>query len=748
MKKTIYILLAILLCTCLPVQAYEYFTIHFKDGTTSEAFYATDVESISYSKQDLDGMEHADWQVQEIQTIDSLYRIPLADIAYLDFKDVDENVVANDIASVSEAIAPLFNDCKSPLQLSEHLPTIQSIDGVEDAYISNQTLFVKVRDWGYISFMYPIEDSNTDDEIKLLASSSNRASTPRRSSSETNNHQHTEVLKACVVNQQFKDLNRKWFQDIAKQYCSSFASMGIDTKTINMPSPNFFRNQIFDYDVVFIKAHGDYEVKRDLHWLCTGEEIWSYNPEKSSVGDIEKFLKVNVRNWINHGFSSRKISFMCIGERRGEDSLNVFYTSISDEYIRSATRRFKNDGSAIVFNTACESMMKNYKMAEAFKEKGAACYLGYDDANSVGGVAGKHLFAHLLGGKSLLGAYMAIPQQYKEQTFYIDIDGKMHPDKPSGVKSTECNPKLKPDRNEILSICITHPETLFAEEISDGYILKGQMKGANISGIYEDVYPGLQIDTNSDMSQASPLDVEIGGYDPETLYWKWEVTLDESKLQPNTTYYYRAYIYDGYSYCYGEIKSFTTKGGAEAYAFRDPGEDGKWSTLFFYYDNKKNERGRKGRIYNVEEKDDYGNPKWIESYGHVLSKIVIDSTFVNYTPTTTKGWFQSTPRAQIAITTIENLCYLNTSKVTNMHGMFMGSKYLTSLDLSTFDTSKVTNMYGMFLECESLTSLDLSSFDTSNVKNMSYMFFGCSSLTSLDLSSFDTSNVTVMWCMF
>ena len=89
-----------------------------------------------------------------------------------------------------------------------------------------------------------------------------------------------------------------------------------------------------------------------------------------------------------------------------------------------------------------------------------------------------------------------------------------------------------------------------------------------------------------------------------------------------------------------------------------------------------------------------------------------------------------------------------TSKVTNMRGIFQGCRYLTSLDVSNFNTSKVTNMDYMFSGCRGLTSLDLSNFNTSNVTSMNNMFNGCSGLTSLDLSGWNTSNVTNMGGMF
>ena len=90
----------------------------------------------------------------------------------------------------------------------------------------------------------------------------------------------------------------------------------------------------------------------------------------------------------------------------------------------------------------------------------------------------------------------------------------------------------------------------------------------------------------------------------------------------------------------------------------------------------------------------------------------------------------------------------NTSKVTDMNGMFSSCKSLTILDLSNFNTSKVTNMNYMFEECSSLTSLDLSSFNTSKVTNIQKMFYNCKSLATLDLSSFNTSKVTSMFGMF
>ena len=69
-------------------------------------------------------------------------------------------------------------------------------------------------------------------------------------------------------------------------------------------------------------------------------------------------------------------------------------------------------------------------------------------------------------------------------------------------------------------------------------------------------------------------------------------------------------------------------------------------------------------------------------------------------------------------------------------------------DFSGFDTSRATNMEGMFKGRSALETVDLTKLDTSSSTDMSSMFQGCSKLSALDLSKFDTSRVTDMYGMF
>ena len=127
-----------------------------------------------------------------------------------------------------------------------------------------------------------------------------------------------------------------------------------------------------------------------------------------------------------------------------------------------------------------------------------------------------------------------------------------------------------------------------------------------------------------------------------------------------------------------------------------------------------------------------------------ITTVSVDQSCQDYDGETLKCLFSRCSN----LTTINNLNYLNTSKVKDMGDMFSLCAKLGTLNLSGFNTSNVTKMDNMFDGCSSLISIRLLSFDTSNVTTMSSMFNGCSTLASLDLSTFDTGKVTTMYQMF
>ena len=95
-----------------------------------------------------------------------------------------------------------------------------------------------------------------------------------------------------------------------------------------------------------------------------------------------------------------------------------------------------------------------------------------------------------------------------------------------------------------------------------------------------------------------------------------------------------------------------------------------------------------------------------------------------------------------------DVSHFQTPRLDWMGAVFRNSDRITSLGLSSWDTKSVTSMVSLFEGMSSLSSLNISNFNTGNVTDMSNMFNGAKSLTNLDLSHFDTSKVTRMDSMF
>ncbi|MCR4947282.1 MAG: BspA family leucine-rich repeat surface protein [Lachnospiraceae bacterium] len=101
-----------------------------------------------------------------------------------------------------------------------------------------------------------------------------------------------------------------------------------------------------------------------------------------------------------------------------------------------------------------------------------------------------------------------------------------------------------------------------------------------------------------------------------------------------------------------------------------------------------------------------------------------------------------------ALTHIDGLNKLDTSKVESFNCTFYYCKKLKEIDVSGFDTSSAKDMNYMFMYCSEVEELDVSGFDTSKTTSFIQLFAGCNSLKSLNVSGFNTSNVTDFRWMF
>lgn len=229
----------------------------------------------------------------------------------------------------------------------------------------------------------------------------------------------------------------------------------------------------------------------------------------------------------------------------------------------------------------------------------------------------------------------------------------------------------------------------------------------------------------------------------KAIYASPKFVVNVSDLDSKANMFYRCYNLAGESKSYNPAHINGDYAKIVGGYFLDATDLKPWvkqndKTITFYYGYKKTFREREG---------EYELSSWLnknKDKRKPFTKATFDESFALYQPDSCKNWFYN----YLKLEEIENLHYLNTSKVTTMHGMFFHCNCLKSLDLSAFETSNVKDFAYLFYSCKRLESLNVSSFDTSAATNMQTMFSYCEKLKTIDLTNFETANVQSMKYMF
>ena len=152
------------------------------------------------------------------------------------------------------------------------------------------------------------------------------------------------------------------------------------------------------------------------------------------------------------------------------------------------------------------------------------------------------------------------------------------------------------------------------------------------------------------------------------------------------------------------------------------------TVLTFYYDDQKESRnGMDIGPFTNGLNNNFSSKGWYEKEKNppTIKTVVFDSSFANYSPTSTAYWFQTNSSIERFVGW-ENL---NTANVTDMTEMFSGCGVKT-LDLSTFNTSNVNSMGLMFYNCTLLKTIYVGNeWSTSSLTDEGgNMFHACTNL--------------------
>ena len=439
-------------------------------------------------------------------------------------------------------------------QLKEYADKIRAIKGVEEVYFNESTtMFVKIKDFRTISYSYfPEPDESSFETMKQQVAQRVKAATEADEDDIVYSHQGFTDAKLLVVNQQTDRQHSKLSGGVVR---SLFQKLGFETDTVNSPDIEFFRNGIFDCDYLFLITHGIYNNEKRRHWVATSVPV-----ERDSKGKLIPSFWEKYKD-----YSDEFVSF------------DYDVVIVSEDFINSTSKQFNHPGEGIVFNVACQSMKGpntngsdtiDTSFADVFIRKGAGIYLGYDETNWRGQVAGLEFYSKLLMGMSVIHSFSFLTgglEHENHKKFWADLI-------------------LYPDNDTFTQRCINRPNISW-EDKSDDNGLQIDLHAANLYTYYIHAtsYDSWEfINNNSSLSKlpfkygfelslsekftdiAGRLEKKAGDNELGIPYLEYTESLtynateSNSMIKPETTYWARAYVYDGSGYNYSEPVTFTT----------------------------------------------------------------------------------------------------------------------------------------------------------------------------------------------
>lgn len=489
--------------------------------------------------------------------------------------------VCRNVAKVANSISDIYEKCQSIAELSEYEEDIRNMRFVRDVRFSNTTMFVEIAEYGPIMFCYFPEEVSEDhipDTEMIRRFAATRA--------EDSSHPNLGLETAILANQQYKDESRPYCREIMEITDKILSTCNIKCTPNIAPSVNFFQNEMFEYDIVFLITHGCWDWESELHWLLTSE-----NPE----GDTSILTPGTIYNYKD--FPRDEVILGSQKETRNGKRTAVWYACVSEKFIYNSEQEFKKKGKVIFFNSACQSMMggiieqpdynrRSRSLANILKERGVGIYLGYDESNSIGKYAGMVFFGKLASGMSIRNAYESLPEDYlhnyEEDDYadYYNVEKKRYE---QGYREwiADLLPFYSEYNTQIASSRITGPTLDGLKESSNSTSLDVTLQAK--SPLYAEIlmsYPeetdvkykkhfkyekfryGFEYGTKEDFSNAKKttgMAVDTKGCTLSGHTVSYSHTLTNNQLTPNTTYYYRAYFYDGIDYYYSNSDSFKTK---------------------------------------------------------------------------------------------------------------------------------------------------------------------------------------------
>lgn len=323
------------------------------------------------------------------------------DIPDVEISEEEMEMLAQRMEHVDETLAILIQSCENALDTEKYLEEIKTIEGVEDAWVNDPTtLWIKIEGFGKIAYYYPPKISYSLDSINTLLPFNSKKKLPVTKSVDS---QICENQNVCIINQLSEDPDQDYLKPLFKDITQSFRSQNFQVTEIEGAEFdfNFIQKELTKYGIIFLVTHGVYDETNGMHYLMTGVKhskilllIKSSTIEDNDYTTIRPVEKE--MDW----FFNR-----------------IYYTAVSEKYLDKVLPPSSFSKNSILFNAACQSLKAGKDLYNILKSKGLGCYLGYDEKNTVGLIAGIEFFKNMLAGMSVSKAFNALPSKLKIDEF-------------------------------------------------------------------------------------------------------------------------------------------------------------------------------------------------------------------------------------------------------------------------------------------------------------------------------------------
>ncbi|MBQ8065567.1 MAG: hypothetical protein IJ200_07925 [Prevotella sp.] len=541
--------------TASAVLAQDYMNVFFKDGS-SQKFYLKNVVEMVTSKVDADGVTHSDYDYQHITTFYDNYVYSLDDVDYITFTKFYEEKAEENLAEAMTDALVVAGGCQNVEEANANLDAINNKPGVEKAWTDDNNLYVKIKDWETITYHFPHAGDVT---------AARQQHARMMEQLQELKPQLKKVVKpdgtpiSAVVACQVSNDERAFYQEAANYVAelnNFFKSCGIETKNVS-PTVDFFANEIFEHDYVFLVTHGTFESSHSTaaltHYLLTSNELGALSEEEISLGGPRpEYINEKARNIIN-SFSEQAIDYIgvtWVAEVRNGKNLGVYYLSINEDFFTHVAKKNFPSTHSIFFNAACESLKgegqePSYSLAQKLVDRGLGLYLGYTRVNAAGHHAGNEYFKAMLQGTDARNAYMGLDAELRDNHFQNDVARLLpYPVNFTGVSDMFLTPvytNLKDHEQAQQQFqqdnCVTLEGT--ATLLDDSKATLGFEYG------FDDINLTMNV-------PAEIVPMTLNSEKGNVLF-----RATTPPLQTGRTYYFRAYNRDGSTFNYGDVVSFS-----------------------------------------------------------------------------------------------------------------------------------------------------------------------------------------------